>query len=110
VLLDGDGLQAAFLGAALADHLRLPLILDVVADTGPATGDAERMRAGVTRVMDLADRVITADATTRDRVVARGLDPEKVTLVPVDGDPASSRAAIRTLYDVAARHRPGKPA
>jgi type IV pilus biogenesis protein CpaD/CtpE len=65
----------------------------------------------VTRVMDLADRVITADATTRDRVVARGLDPEKVTLVPIDGDPAKSGAAIRTLYaDVAARHRAGKPA
>jgi hypothetical protein len=98
VLLDGEGIEAALLGAALAGHFGLPLILEIVADTGRATGDAERMRAGVTRVMELADRVITADQTTRDRVVARGLDPQKVTVVPIDAGSASNGADIRTAY------------
>lgn len=111
VLLDGEGLEAALLGAALASHFGLPLILEVVSDTGAATGDAERMRAGVTRVMELADRVITADPSTRARVVARGLDPQEVTVVPSDAGSASNGADIRTVYaGVATRSGQGIPA
>jgi glycosyl transferase family 4 len=94
-LVDSAGGDVAMLGAALAQHLTVPLVLEVAADPGPATTpDAMRSEAALTDVLSLADRVITADAAMRDRLIGRGLPEGHVAVVPVGGDLPALYAAV----------------
>lgn len=94
-LVGPGGADVALLGAALAQHLSVPLVLEVAADAGPATTpDAMRSEAALTHVLRLADRVITADAPMRARLIGRGLPEGQVAVVPVGGDLPAVYAAI----------------
>jgi glycosyltransferase involved in cell wall biosynthesis len=92
--------QNALLGAALSDRYELPFVYEVrgfweetwlVAAPG-RTVDTEGYRWRREREIESmrrADRVVTLSGIMRDRIVADGVDPAKVTIVPNAVDPAA---------------------
>lgn len=93
------GFEHALVGAALRAHLRRPLVYEVRSffeSTWSGDGDwnergehYERRHDTETRVMCAADHVITIAESMRDEIVARGVPPERVTVVPNGVDPAA---------------------
>jgi len=105
-VLDGPGLAVALVATAVARHLERPIVVDVLADGGAVlTVDASRTQATVTEAMRTADHVIMATEAMRDRLLERGLEASRVTVVPVSRDGASNRERLHDVYaEVAARH------
>jgi glycosyltransferase involved in cell wall biosynthesis len=92
------GYETALVGLALRQHLRRPVVYEVRSffeatwSADPAWNERgeqyHRRHAAETRAMRLADHVITIAESMREDIVARGVPPERVTVIPngVDAD------------------------
>jgi glycosyltransferase involved in cell wall biosynthesis len=121
----GRGYESALVGLALGDHFHLPVVYEVrsLFDSPPPNGvsaagwsDAasprERYRrrdATEVRAMLAADAVVTLAETMKADIVARGVAPERVFVVPngVDPEVFSPRPAdpaLRSRYGVGYRY------
>ena len=116
----GRGYESALVGLALGEHLELPLVYEVrslfdgpapAGASGPAadaTSPRERYRrrdATEVRSMLASDAVVTLAETMKADIVARGVPPERVYVVPNGVDPevfAPTRAdpLLRSRYGV----------
>jgi glycosyltransferase involved in cell wall biosynthesis len=91
------GYETALVGLALREHIRRPVVYEVRSFFESTwTADPEwsdrgeqylRRHDAETRAMRAADRVITIAETMRDDIVARGVDPARVTVVANGVDP-----------------------
>lgn len=98
-----DGLGLALVGAALRQHLGLPLLYEGRPAGGPAGRivpgeESARRAAAVASVMQIADHVITYDIAMRDRIVADGVDPERISIVPGADEAPDHGPRIRDVY------------
>ena len=94
-----DGLELALVGAALREHLGMPLIVDVAPRRDRPTGeDAARRQAAEARLLEAADHVIAADDATRDRLHGEGLDPGRVSVIEAGGA-SDLGTRLRGVYD-----------
>jgi glycosyltransferase involved in cell wall biosynthesis len=92
------GYETALVGLALREHVRRPVVYEVRSffeSTWSADGDwnerGEQYRrrfAAETRAIRAADHVITISEAMREDIVARGGDPDRVTVVPNGVDAA----------------------
>jgi glycosyltransferase involved in cell wall biosynthesis len=91
------GFEHALVAAALRAHLRRPFVYEVrsffeATWTAPSifAEDSEqyhRRHETESRLMRSADHVITIAEAMRDEIVARGVDPDRVTVIPNGVDP-----------------------
>jgi glycosyltransferase involved in cell wall biosynthesis len=92
------GYETALVGAALRAHIRRPLVYEV-RSFFESTWSADavwnergeqyfRRHDAETRAMQAADHVITIAESMREDIVARGVSPDRVTVIPngVDAD------------------------
>jgi phosphatidyl-myo-inositol dimannoside synthase len=121
----GRGYEAALVGLALGDHLDLPVVYEVrslfdgpapsgalAATASDATSPRERYRrrdATEVRSMLAADAVVTLAETMKADIVARGVAPERVFVVPNGVDPEAfsprpADPALRARYGVGYRY------
>ena len=121
----GRGYESALVGLAIGEHLDLPVVYEVrslfdgppprgvpAADASDATSPRERYRrrdATEVRTMLAADAVVTLAETMTADIVARGVPPERVFVVPngVDPEAFSPRPpdpALRARYGVGDRY------
>jgi phosphatidyl-myo-inositol dimannoside synthase len=121
----GRGYESALVGLAIGEHLDLPVVYEVrslfdaqpqpgvaAAQASDATSSRERYRrrdATEVRTMLAADAVVTLAETMKTDIVARGVPPERVFVVPngVDPEAFSPRApdpALRVQYGVGDRY------
>jgi glycosyltransferase involved in cell wall biosynthesis len=107
------GFETALVALALREHIRRPVVYEVrsffEATWSPDPARAERgelyrlRHAAEARVMSTADHVITISEAMRDEIVARGLDPDRVTVIPNGVDveafsPRDADPALRSRY------------
>jgi glycosyltransferase involved in cell wall biosynthesis len=107
------GYEFALIGQALRAHLGIPLVYEVRSffettwagdEAWQEVGEYYRRRFDTeTRTMQAADHVITIAEAMRDEIIERGVDPERVTVVPnaVDVDvfqPQSPDPGLRRKY------------
>jgi glycosyltransferase involved in cell wall biosynthesis len=107
------GYETALVGASVRDHIRRPLVYEVRSffestwSADPAWNERgeqyQRRHDAETAAMRRADHVVTIAESMRDDIVARGVDPERVTVVPngVDANaftPAAPDPALRARY------------
>jgi glycosyltransferase involved in cell wall biosynthesis len=97
------GFEHALIGIALRDHIRRPLVYEVRSffesvwssdDFWGERGEQYHRRFDTeTRAMRSADHVITIAEAMRAEIVERGVDPDRVTVIPngVDADVFSPR-------------------
>jgi glycosyltransferase involved in cell wall biosynthesis len=112
------GYETALVGLALREHLRIPVVYEVrsffestwTADAAWAERGEQYFRRhdAETRAMLAADRIITIAETMRDDIIARGVDPAKVTVVANGVDahaftPEPADPALRRRYGVDGR-------
>ncbi len=116
------GYESALVGLALGEHFGLPVVYEVrslfdgpapggegVASDATSTRERYRRRdATEVRCMLAADAVVTLAETMKADIVARGVPPEKVSIVPngVDPDAFAPRAddpALRARYGLGDR-------
>jgi glycosyltransferase involved in cell wall biosynthesis len=121
----GRGYESALVGLAIGEHLDLPVVYEVrslfdapappgvpAAQASNATSQRERYRrrdATEVRTMLAADAIVTLAETMRADIVARGVPPERVFVVPngVDPEAFSPRPpdpALRAQYGVGDRY------
>jgi glycosyltransferase involved in cell wall biosynthesis len=121
----GRGYESALVGLAIGEHLDLPVVYEVrslfdapappgvpAAQASNATSPRERYRrrdATEIRTMLAADAVVTLAETMRADIVARGVPPERVFVVPngVDPEAFSPRPpdpVLRAKYGVGDRY------
>jgi glycosyltransferase involved in cell wall biosynthesis len=91
------GYEFALMGQALRAHLGIPLVYEVRSFFEATwTGDEAWQEVGEyyqrrhdteTRTMKAADHVITIAEAMREEIIERGVDPERVTVVPNAVDP-----------------------
>lgn len=107
------GYEFALIGQALRAHLGIPLVYEVRSFFDSTwTGDEAVQEVGEqyqrrfdteTRTMQAADHVITIAEAMRDEIIERGIDPDRVSVVPnaVDTDvftPRPADPALRRKY------------
>ena len=107
------GYELALVGAAVRAHIQRPLVYEVRSffettwqrDEGleEAGETYERRLDTETRTMQGADHVITIAESMRSELIDRGVDPDRITVVPngVDADvfrPERSDPALRARY------------
>ena len=121
----GRGYESALVGLAIGEHLDLPVVYEVrslfdapappgvpAAQASNATSPRERYRrrdATEIRTMLAADAVVTLAETMRADIVARGVPPERVVVVPNGVDPEAfaprpADPALRAEYGVGDRY------
>jgi glycosyltransferase involved in cell wall biosynthesis len=121
----GRGYESALVGLAIGEHLDLPVVYEVrslfdapappgvpAAQASNATSQRERYRrrdATEVRTMLAADAIVTLAETMSAEIVARGVPPERVFVVPngVDPEAFSPRPpdpALRAQYGVGDRY------
>ena len=93
------GYETALVGAAVRDHIRRPLVYEVRSFFESTwSADARwnergeqyhRRHAAETAAMRRADHVVTIAEAMRDDIIARGVDPERVTVIPNGVDAAA---------------------
>lgn len=96
-----DVLGLALVGAALREHLGVPLVVEI----GPRidqsanrnTPDACRRRAAAARSLQRADHVIVPDSAARDRLVEEGLESDRISIVA--GGASEYGPIVRAAYD-----------
>ena len=108
------GYESALVGAALRDHIRRPLVYEVRSffeSTWSADSDWNergeqyvRRHDAESRAMAAADHVITIAEAMRDDIIARGVDPDRVTVIPNGVD---AEAFAPEPPDPELRHRYG---
>jgi glycosyltransferase involved in cell wall biosynthesis len=107
------GYETALVGAALRAHIRRPLVYEV-RSFFESTWSADsrwnergeqyhRRHAAETAVMRGADHVVTIAEAMRDDIIARGVAPERVTVIPNGVDatvftPEPPDPALRARY------------
>jgi glycosyltransferase involved in cell wall biosynthesis len=108
------GYETALVGAALRAHIGRPLVYEVRSffestwSADPQWNERgeqyHRRHAAETGAMRTADHVVTIAESMRDDIIARGVDPDRVTVIPngVDADAFSPEAP-----DPALAHRYG---
>jgi glycosyltransferase involved in cell wall biosynthesis len=107
------GYETALVGAAVRDHIRRPLVYEVRSFFESTwSADARwnergeqyhRRHAAETAAMRRADHVVTIAEAMRDDIIARGVDPERVTVIPNGVDataftPQPPDPALRATY------------
>lgn len=107
------GYETALVGAAVRDHIRRPLVYEVRSffeSTWSADarwnerGEQYRRRHDAeTAAMRGADHVVTIAEAMRDDIIGRGVDPERVTVIPNGVDstafvPEAPDPALRARY------------
>jgi glycosyltransferase involved in cell wall biosynthesis len=112
------GYETALVGAALRAHLRRPLVYEVRsffestwspdAAWNERGEQYQRRHAAEAAAMRAADHVITIAEAMRDDIVARGVDPERVTVIPNGVDvtrfaPEPPDPALRSRYGLDGR-------
>lgn len=112
------GYESALVGAALRAHIRRPLVYEVRSFFESTwSADSEwnergeqyvRRHDAETRAMVAADHVITIAESMRDDIIARGVAPDRVTVIPngVDADafaPQSPDPELRRRYGLDGR-------
>jgi glycosyltransferase involved in cell wall biosynthesis len=104
-------------GLAVREALGIPLVYDVrgfpemtwaVRRGGRDAEVYERRRAAETRCMVYADAVFTLSGVMKDQIVSRGVEPEKVSVIPHFVDtaffaPAPPPPALRERYGLEGR-------
>lgn len=108
------GYEPALVGRALRDHLQVPLVYEVRSFFESTwTGEIERSetgqyyerrRATEDRCVQAADAVITIGESMRSEIIARGVPPERVFVVPNGVDPQVFHPRVRNP-ELAARYR-----
>ena len=112
------GYETALVGAALRAHIGRPLVYEV-RSFFESTWSADsrwnergeqyhRRHAAETAAMRSADHVVTIAEAMREDIIARGVDPERVTVIPngVDASvftPEAPDPALRARYDLDGR-------
>jgi glycosyltransferase involved in cell wall biosynthesis len=98
------GYETALVGAALRAHIGRPLVYEVRSffestwSADPQWNERgeqyHRRHAAETGAMRTADHVVTIAESMRDDIIARGVDPDRVTVIPngVDADAFSPQA------------------
>lgn len=109
------GYEFALIGQALRAHLGIPLVYEVRSffeatwtgdETWQEVGEYFKRRHDTeTRTMQAADHVITIAEAMREEIIERGVDPERVTVVPnaVDVDvfrPQPKDPALQRKYGI----------
>jgi len=109
------GYEHALIGQALRAHIGRPLVYEVRSffestwssdDEWSESGDQYHLRYDTeTRAMMAADHVITIAEAMRAEIVERGVDPDRVTVIPngVDAEafrPQPPDPALRRRYDI----------
>jgi len=107
------GYETALVGAALRAHIRQPLVYEVRSffestwSADPNWNERgeqyQRRHDAETAAMRGADHVVTIAEAMRDDIIARGVDPERVTVIPngVDASaftPEAPDPALRRQY------------
>ena len=92
------GYEFALIGQALRSHINRPLVYEVRSffeatwtsdESLQEAGEYYRLRHDTeTRTMLAADHVITIAETMRQEIIERGVDPDRVTVLPNAVDPA----------------------
>lgn len=110
------GYETALVGLALRDHIQRPMVYEVRSFFESTWSQDERINqsgelfdrrmATETRAMRSADHILTIAETMRADIIARGVDPDRVTLLPngVDADFFSPKPADP---DIRERHAHG---
>ena len=109
------GFEHALVGLALRAHLDRPLVYEVRSffestwsadDEWGEAGDHYHLRFDTeSRTMRAADHVVTIAESMRDEIVARGVDPARVTVIPNGVDvaafePSPPDPALQARYGV----------
>ncbi|HEX2755118.1 MAG TPA: glycosyltransferase family 4 protein [Candidatus Limnocylindrales bacterium] len=112
------GYETALVGAALRAHIRRPLVYEVRSFFESTwSADAQwnergeqyhRRHNAETAAMRGADHVVTIAEAMRDDIIARGVDPDRVTVIPngVDAEaftPGPPDPALRRRYGLEGR-------
>lgn len=112
------GYETALVGAALRAHIRRPLVYEVRSffestwSADPQWNERgeqyHRRHDAETRAMRGADHVVTIAEAMRDDIIARGVDPERVTVIPNGVDataftPQAPDPALRRQYGLEGR-------
>jgi glycosyltransferase involved in cell wall biosynthesis len=112
------GYETALVGAALRAHIGRPLVYEVRSffestwSADPRWNERgeqyHRRHAAETGAMRAADHVVTIAESMRDDIIARGVDPDRVTVIPngVDADaftPEAPDPALRRQYGLEGR-------
>ena len=112
------GYETALVGAAVRAHIRRPLVYEVRSffestwSADPRWNERgeqyHRRHDAETAAMQRADHVVTIAEAMRDEIIARGVDPERVTVIPngVDADaftPEPPDPALRARYQLDGR-------
>jgi glycosyltransferase involved in cell wall biosynthesis len=107
------GYETALVGAALRSHIARPLVYEVRSFFESTwSADARwnergeqyhRRHAAETAAMRRADHVVTIAEAMRDDIIERGVDPERVTVIPNGVDataftPTAPDPALRSRY------------
>ena len=97
------GFEHALVGLALRDHIRVPMVYEVRSFFESTWSQDERWNddgelydlrfATEARAMQAADHVLTIAETMREDIVARGVPPERVTVIPNGVDVAAFQPA-----------------
>ena len=112
------GYETALVGAAVRAHIRRPLVYEVRSffestwSADPLWNERgeqyHRRHDAETAAMQRADHVVTIAEAMRDDIIARGVDPERVTVIPngVDADafsPEPPDPSLRARYGLDGR-------
>jgi hypothetical protein len=107
VIPNEDGLGIALVGAALREHFGIPLVYEGGPAGKPPVGDdSARRAAAVSAFVRRADHVIASDAFLRDRIVAGGVDPDRITIIAGADAVADYGSRLRRVYERLLATRP----
>lgn len=96
----GRGYETILVGLAVRDHLGIPLVVDAPAEdttNAPGSEAAVRRRAAEDRGLSQADAVVAGDDAAAERLVARGVQRDRIAVIAANAPRDELRAGYAAV-------------